>query len=122
MSTTINLFRNATDVNTFTAGQVIFKEGQPGDVMYVVIDGTIDILVHDKVINIIGPGGILGEMALLDNEPRSTTAIANTDCKLAPVDQRRFTFLVQQTPYFAIQVMQIMAERLRRLNSLLRPT
>jgi len=79
-------------------------------------------LVHNKVINIIGPGGILGEMALLDNEPRSTTAIANTDCKLAPVDQRRFTFLVQQTPYFAIQVMQIMAERLRRLNSLLGPT
>ena len=122
MSTTISLFRNATDAKTFTAGQVIFKEGQPGDVMYVVIDGTIDILVHNKVINIIGPGGILGEMALLDNEPRSTTAIANTDCKLAPVDQRRFTFLVQQTPYFAIQVMQIMAERLRRLNSLLGPT
>ena len=122
MSTTISLFRNATDAKTFTAGQVIFKEGQPGDVMYVVIDGTIDILVHDKVINIIGPGGILGEMALLDNEPRSTTAIANTDCKLAPVDQRRFTFLVQQTPYFAIQVMQVMAERLRRLNSLLGPT
>lgn len=122
MSTTISLFRNATDAKTFTAGQVIFKEGQPGDVMYVVIDGTIDILVHDKVINIIGPGGILGEMALLDNEPRSTTAIANTDCKLAPVDQRRFTFLIQQTPYFAIQVIQIMAERLRRLNSLLGPT
>ena len=122
MSTTISLFRNATDVKTFTAGQIIFKEGQPGDVMYVVIEGTINILVHDKVINIIGPGGILGEMALLDNEPRSTTAIANTDCKLAPVDQRRFTFLVQQTPYFAIQVMQTMAERLRRLNSLLGPT
>ena len=122
MSTTINLFRNATDVKTFTAGQVIFKEGQPGDVMYVVIDGTIDILIHDKVINIVGPGGILGEMALLDNEPRSMTAIAITDCKLAPVDQRRFMFLVQETPFFAIQVMQIMAERLRRLNNLLGPT
>ena len=122
MPTTINLFRNATDFKTFTAGQVIFKEGQPGDVMYVVIDGTSDILVHDKVINSIGPGEILGEMALLDNEPRSTTAIANTDCKLVPVDQKRFTYLVQEAPYFAIQVMRTMAERLRHLNSFLGPT
>ncbi|HKC93732.1 MAG TPA: Crp/Fnr family transcriptional regulator [Nitrospira sp.] len=122
MSTTVNLFRNAADVNTFTAGQVIFKEGQPGDVMYVVIEGRIDIVVCDKVINVVGPGGILGEMALLDKEPRSTTAIANTDCRLVPVDQKRFTFLVQQTPYFAIEVMQIMAERLRRLNSMLSTT
>jgi CRP-like cAMP-binding protein len=61
-------------------------------------------------------------MALLDKEPRSTTAIANTDCRLVPVDQKRFTFLVQQTPYFAIEVMQIMAERLRRLNSMLSTT
>ncbi|HEU5100134.1 MAG TPA: Crp/Fnr family transcriptional regulator [Roseiflexaceae bacterium] len=61
-----------------------------------------------------GPGGIVGEMALIDDRPRSATAVAATDCRLVPIDERRFTFLVQQTPMFALAVMRVMAERLRR--------
>jgi CRP-like cAMP-binding protein len=56
-------------------------------------------------------------MALIDNSPRSATAIAKTDCKVVPLDQRRFQFLVQETPFFALQVMTIMATRLRHANS-----
>jgi len=114
----INLFRNATDFKIFSAGQIIFKEGQPGDVMYVVIEGTVDLLVRDELLNKIGPGEILGEMALIDTQPRSATAIATTDCKLVPLDQKRFTFLVQETPFFAVDVMRIMAARLRRLSTI----
>jgi len=114
----IKLFRNTTDFKIFSAGQIIFKEGQPGDVMYVVIEGTVDVLVRDELLNTLGPGEILGELALIDTQPRSATAIAKTDCKLVPVDQKRFTFLVQQTPYFAVDVMRIMAARLRRLSTI----
>src|SRR5215831_2580605 len=114
----ISLFRNATDFKSFAAVQIIFKESEPGDVMYAVIEGTVDVLVRDKLLNSLGPGDIVGEMALIDNRPRSATAIAKTDCKLVPVDQKRFTFLVQQTPYFAVDVMRIMAERLRRLSAM----
>ncbi len=117
MTATITLFRNATDFESFLAGQVIFREGQPGDVMYAVSEGEVDILIHDKVIDTAGPGGIVGEMALIDAKPRSATAIAKTDCKLVPISEKRFTFLVQQTPNFALQVMRVMADRLRHMDA-----
>ena len=116
--TRIDLFRNATDVVSFPAGAVIFKEGEPGDTMYVVKDGAIDVLIRDKLIDTVEPGEIVGEMAIIDSGPRSATAVARTPCQLVPIDQKRFFYLVQGTPYFAIQVMQIMANRLRRTNAL----
>ncbi len=113
--TTIDLFQHAQDSVIFVAGQVIFREGEPGDVMYAVLEGEVEIVVQGQVIDTTGPGGIVGEMALIDAGPRSATVRAKTVCKLVPVSQRRFTFLVQQTPFFALQVMRVMSERLRRL-------
>ena len=114
---TINFFQRSKDQESFDAGQLIFAEGQPGTVMYVVTAGEVNILVGETLIETVGPGDILGEMALIDTQPRSATAIAKTDCQLAPIDEQRFSFLVQQTPYFAIQVMRIMADRLRKAHT-----
>lgn len=117
--TTINLFRHATDFETFPAGHFVFKEGESGDLMYTVIEGEVEIIINDTVIETVEPGGILGELALIDNKPRSATAIAKSNCKLVPTDEKRFTFLIQQRPYFSIQIMRIMADRLRSMNSLI---
>ena len=108
-----NLFRNSEYFIPYKAGDTVFKEGEPGDEMYVVLEGEVDIIVHDRVVETVGVDNFLGEMALLDERPRSATAVAKTDCKLAPINQNRFKFLVQQTPHFAIHLMQGMAERLR---------
>jgi CRP-like cAMP-binding protein len=118
MTTTIDLFRNADEYLVYEPGQAVFEEGQPGDVMYAIVEGEIDITVKDTLVDHVGSGSIIGEMALVDNSPRSGTARVVTQAKLVPISQKRFTFLVQQTPFFALQVMQIMAERLRRLMSL----
>jgi CRP/FNR family transcriptional regulator, cyclic AMP receptor protein len=83
-----------------------------------VTEGQVDIIVHGKVLSPLGPGGILGEMALIDEHTRSATAVAKTDCKLAPINKKRFHFLVQQTPNFALSVMKVMAERIRRMDAL----
>jgi CRP/FNR family transcriptional regulator, cyclic AMP receptor protein len=115
MTTTVDLFRNTTDFVLYEPGQVIFEEGQPGDVMYAIIDGEIEITINGRLVDRVGSGGIIGEMAIIDDSPRSATARATTQSKLVPISQKRFKFLVQQTPYFSIQVMTIMAERLRRL-------
>ena len=112
--TTIDMFRHSTDCVSFTAGQVIFRKDDPGLVMYAVTEGEVEIISTGKVILSIGPGGIFGEMALIDEAPRSATAVAKTPCKLVPIDKKRFTFLVQQTPFFALSVMRIMSERLRK--------
>lgn len=117
MTTTIGLFRNSTDFESFPAGKVIFEEGDPGEQMYAVKDGEVDIVVHGKTVETIGPGGVFGEMCLIDSGTRSARAVARTDCQLVAVDGRRFSFLIQQTPQFALQVMKIMAERLRRIDA-----
>src|SRR5450432_1707044 len=109
-----DLFRHATNVVAFQAGQTIFEEGQSGDNMYVVQEGAVDIMLHGKLLETTQEGGIVGEMALIDHQPRSGTVIAKTDCRLVPVNQKQFLYLVGETPYFAIQVMHVMAERLRK--------
>ena len=111
--TTINLFREASDAVEFAAGQTIFEESQPGDCMYAVVEGEVAITQLGKLIRTVGPGNIFGEMALIEHGPRSATATARTACKLVSINERRFNFLVQQTPFFALQVMRIMSERLR---------
>jgi len=108
------LFRNSEFFIRYKAGDSVFKEGEPGDQMYVVLEGEVDIIVHDKVVETVGVDNFLGEMALIDTRPRSATAIAKTDCRLAPINQNRFKFLIQQTPHFALHLMQGMAERLRQ--------
>ena len=113
---TLELFRNESSVDGYSPGQVIFKEGDAADRMYVVKDGEVEVRIGDQVVGVMQAGDLLGEMALVDTSPRSATAVARTECRLVPIDQRRFTFLVQQTPFFSLHVMRVLADRLRRSN------
>jgi CRP-like cAMP-binding protein len=113
---TMDMFRREENVQTYTAGQRVFSEGDSGDVMYVVVEGRVDLLVNGTIVEQLEPGGMFGEMALLGSEPRAAAALASTDCKLTPIDEKRFMFLVQQTPYFALQLMRVMSDRLRRMD------
>jgi CRP-like cAMP-binding protein len=114
---TTEIFRHTTQVESFPTGHVIFKAGDPGTLMYVVREGEVEIVLGNQVFETVGPGGLFGEMALIDAQPRSATARAKTDCIVAPIDERRFTFLVQQTPYFSLQLMRVLVARLRRMNA-----
>jgi len=101
------------EYQSFASGQIIFSEGAPGENMYIVAEGQVDIVGNGKLIETIEPGGIFGEIALIDNQPRSATAIARTDCLLTPINRAHFLTLIRRTPSFAIQVMRVMANRLR---------
>lgn len=115
MMQSFGLLKDTAEHQFYPAGQVIFMEGQPGDEMYVVIEGEVDITIEGRPIDYLTAGSILGEMALVDDRPRSATATAATDCRLVAINHDRFAALVQQFPDFAIQVMAIMSFRLRRL-------
>jgi CRP-like cAMP-binding protein len=110
---TINLFRNTQPTTEFPAKTVIFSEGDYVDEMYVIIEGEVKLIYHNGMTEYISPGGIFGELALIDSKPLIFTAVAETDCKLAAIDHKRFTLMVAEVPYFALHVMQVMAERLR---------
>ncbi len=98
---------------SFAKGDIIFQRGEPADRMYVVAEGEVEISIGDHVVEILGPETIFGEMALVTKEPRSATARARTDCRVVEIPERRFLFLTQQTPHFALDVMRVIAERLR---------
>ena len=106
-------FRDDASIRMFAAGEPIFESGDPGDAMYVVLDGQVEVRRDDA-----GPavtaraGDVFGEMALSDHLPRSAAAIATTDARVVAVDALRFTSLVQNNPDFAIDVMRKMAERM----------
>ena len=113
MSSLGGLFRHAKTIESFAAGQKIFAAGDLGDTMYAIQDGEVDIVIDGKVVETATAGAIFGEMALIDDAPRSADAIARTECHLVPVDKQHFLFMVTETPNFALQVMHIMANRLR---------
>ncbi|HUN97831.1 MAG TPA: cyclic nucleotide-binding domain-containing protein [Bradyrhizobium sp.] len=107
---------NSVDTQFFKAGSVIFREGDEAHELFVIKKGQVRIQIGNRTINELSADSIFGEMALIDNEPRSATAIAISDVELVPVSERQFLFLVSQTPYFALKVMRVLAQRLRATN------
>jgi CRP/FNR family cyclic AMP-dependent transcriptional regulator len=107
---------NNIEVLPFKAGSIIFREGDEARDLFVIKSGEVRIQIGNRTITELRPDSIFGEMALIDNEPRSATAVAVTDVELVPVSEKQFLFLVSQTPYFALRVMRVLAQRLRATN------
>jgi CRP/FNR family transcriptional regulator, cyclic AMP receptor protein len=97
-------------------GQVIFSAGDAGHEMFIVRTGSVDLRIGDTLLETVGQGGIFGELALVDPAPRSATAVAGPDCTLVLVDAVSFNDLVRQVPGLGLEVMKVMARRLRRTN------
>jgi CRP/FNR family transcriptional regulator, cyclic AMP receptor protein len=106
-------------VRSYKAGDVIFKEGDPAEEFFVVKSGSVDIRLGDRLLDTLPERSIFGEMALIDHSPRSATAIAATDAMIVPVSEKQFLFLVSRTPYFALNVMRVLAQRLRTSNTVI---
>jgi CRP/FNR family cyclic AMP-dependent transcriptional regulator len=118
-SSVLDMFQHIQKTETYTSGEMVFMEGEPGDTMYVVLKGHVEIRVGDKALEVAGPGTVIGEMALINLSNRSATAIAQDDCTLVPVDEKQFLSLVLRRPRFALSVMEIMANRLRHMDTIM---
>jgi CRP/FNR family transcriptional regulator, cyclic AMP receptor protein len=117
MSAKLELFSNEGEGMLFEPGQVIFSAGDEPDVMYVVVEGEVEVWIRGSIMEILGPGEPFGEMALIDKEPRVATTKARTACRVVQIPEKRFLYMVQQTPYFALQIMKVMAQRLRKMDA-----
>jgi CRP-like cAMP-binding protein len=107
-----DLFRNEATV-TVKAGETLFRKDDEPDGFYVLMSGSLRIANGNIVYEDLAPGGMVGEMALIDRSPRSATVTALVDSEVVKLDLRRFLYLVQQTPYFSIRVMSVLTQRLR---------
>jgi len=101
----------------FPARRTIMKEGEKGGFMYVVVKGNVAVSIKSKVVERAGPGGVFGEMALVDQSPRAASAVAETDAELLPVYRDDFLSLVKTKPAFAVSLLRSLAERLRRMTA-----
>lgn len=115
------LFANNPDIVRVAAGQPLFSEGDAGHRMYVLTTGTAEVIINNRVVEQLQHGNIVGEMGIVSPGPRSATVVATSDCEFVAIDEKRFIYLVQQTPFFATQVMRVMAERLRAVNQMVAP-
>ncbi len=99
----------------YTAKRVIMEEGQAGVMMYVVLEGSVEISIHNNVVATIGPGGMFGEMALITRGERVASAVAKTDCILLAISRNLFLDLVCSNPKFAISLLGAVGNRARQL-------
>lgn len=96
---------------------VIMREGQTGAYMYILKQGEVGIYIREKLVEIVGPGGTFGEMAVLDGAPRTATAIAGCEMELLQVDRTTLLAVVRQRPEIAMLMLRSVAERLRLMNA-----
>lgn len=102
--------------NRVAADTVIFDVGEVGDKMYIVREGVVHIQQDDTVLEKCAVGACFGEMSLIDNSPRHARAVAQTACQLVVIDKARFLSLIRESPMFALEIMHIIAERIRKMN------
>ena len=101
----------------YERGKTIVTEGQPGVLMYVIVEGKVAVSIQGKLVEKIGPGGVFGEMALIDRAPRLATVVSETDCGLLAIGRNTFIDLIKASPDFAVSLLSAVGERARFVAS-----
>jgi CRP/FNR family transcriptional regulator, cyclic AMP receptor protein len=110
------LTQRGVPLRRFDPGERIFLEDDTGDCLYVVRSGQVDVITFGTVLDSVGPGGIFGEMAVIDDGPRSAAALAAEATEVAVIDKETFHALLREEPTFALAIMRLLAERVRRMG------
>ena len=97
----------------YVQGKSIMQEGQVGLLMYVVLEGTVEVTIQGRIVEKIGPGGMFGEMALIGRSERLASAVAETDCSLLAINRKEFLGLVKTNPEFGVALLSAVGERAR---------
>ncbi|MCB1616362.1 MAG: cyclic nucleotide-binding domain-containing protein [Pseudomonadales bacterium] len=115
-----HLFDKSSETLSLKAGEMLFEQGgEAGESMFVVLEGQLELQVNGAIVETVEKGGMLGEMSMIEASKRSASAIAKTDCRLAVVGKKRFLFMVQETPFFALHVMRVLVNRLRHMDKII---
>lgn len=112
----LELFRDWADVEEFAEQSVIFTEGQPADVMYVILSGKVELTLHGEFLSQEGEGDIIGEMATVSSATRNCTATALSAVRLAKLDRERFKEIISSSSEFSLHMMAVLADRLRAVD------
>ena len=109
----LDLFENWANTEKFDTGAVIFSENESRDVLYVVLDGEVELSFHGERLGVEKRGGIIGEMALIGASTRNASATALTPVSAACISPEQFKELIDRDSGFAFHAMATLANRLR---------
>jgi CRP/FNR family cyclic AMP-dependent transcriptional regulator len=113
----MRLFAKKAGVSiNFPAGSIVFNKGDPGECMYVVQSGVIEMVIGERVVEVCAANEAIGFMSMIDEAPRSSTARVKDACELSVIDRRKFRFMVDEVPNFALYIMGAMARRIRGMG------
>jgi CRP-like cAMP-binding protein len=113
----MRLFAKKAGVSiNYAAGSIVFNKGDPGECMYVVQSGVIEMVIGDRIVEVCGANQAIGFMSMIDAAPRSSTARVKEACELSVIDRRKFRFMVDEVPNFALYIMGAMARRIRGMG------
>ena len=104
---------------TFPANSLVFQRGDPGDCMYVVQTGTLEMLIGSTVVEVCKPNEAVGFLSMIDGAARSSTARVSEAAELSVIDKRRFRYMVDEVPNFALYIMGAMSRRIRGMGNAL---
>jgi CRP-like cAMP-binding protein len=113
------LFEKEPNVIVRNAGEYLFRDGELGHTMYVLLEGKAQVMLDNEVLEVIERGGVVGELAVINPGPRTGAVRLLLRSRFAMIDERRFLYLVSQKPQFAMMVMQTMARRMRSAMEML---
>jgi CRP/FNR family transcriptional regulator len=111
--------RNAGTTMSFPRGTIIFKEGDVGTCVYVIQSGLVEIVTHDKVVDICRANDAIGFMSVIDGGPLTATARVRDAAELSILDERKFRFMIDEVPNFAYYIMKAMAHRIRGMREII---
>jgi CRP-like cAMP-binding protein len=100
----------------FVAGDPVFAEGEMGDALYLVIEGSVRVHKGDKQLALLGVRDVVGEMAVLDGEPRSASVTVMKDASLLKIGRDDFRDILNERPEIAMGVIKVLSRRLRETN------
>jgi CRP/FNR family cyclic AMP-dependent transcriptional regulator len=95
-------------------GEILSKEGQPGREFFVIAKGKAKVTINGEEVAVLGPGDFFGEMALLDQGPRSATVVATTPLTVYVIAAKEFGDLIDRVPFVARKILRGLSQRLRR--------
>lgn len=111
-----DLFQHDADLLEINAGETLFRQGESGAVMYVLVEGEAEIFIDGVSFEKCGPGSVVGEISIIDHEPRRATVVACVQSRFAAVNRKRFHFMLDETPGFAMAIMHVLTQRLARCD------
>ena len=97
-------------------GTVIIDQGQLGREAFVILEGKVTVKRRDRKVAELGPGDVVGELALLDHGPRTASAVCEGDCTLFVLDQRHFRGVIEDHPSISMKLLTALAARIRDLD------